>query len=183
MSVETQNTVKRPVGRPPLYTPELATELCKRIASCSHGIHVICAAEDMPSVTTVYEWLYEYPEFAERYARARTAQSEVLAQDIIRLSDEANLTHEHINKAKLQVDSRKWVASKLNPKKWGDGMVLRGDKDNPLDLGLAALLDAVASKRKEIPAIEAEYSVIEPMPAITSEAVQIDPMPPSGGGD
>jgi hypothetical protein len=37
-----------------------------------------------------------------------------------------------VQKHKLQVDSRKWLLSKLAPKKYGDKLELSGDNENPL---------------------------------------------------
>lgn len=53
---------------------------------------------------------------AEQYARARARQAEHYASEIIEIAD----TAEDAQLARLQVDARKWVASKLLPKVYGD---------------------------------------------------------------
>jgi hypothetical protein len=40
--------------------------------------------------------------------------------------------HENINRAKLKVDTRKWLMSKMDPKRWGDRIQVAGDAENPL---------------------------------------------------
>jgi hypothetical protein len=66
------------------------------------------------------------------YARAREAQAELYASEIIDISDDATQDElftdegkrvcnaEFVMRSKLRVDARKWVASKLLPKKYGD---------------------------------------------------------------
>ena len=52
------------------------------------------------------------------YVRARDGQAEKYADEIVEISDAATPQDAHV--ARLKVDSRKWVASKLLPKKYGD---------------------------------------------------------------
>ena len=56
------------------------------------------------------------PEFAEQYARAREVQAETLADEIVSIADEDG----DPQRQRLRVDARKWVASKLKPKRYGD---------------------------------------------------------------
>lgn len=65
-------------------------------------------------------WLQRYEEFMEQYARAREIQAEILAEDIISLADSAVEDGAAVAKARLQVDARKWYASKMAPKRYGD---------------------------------------------------------------
>jgi hypothetical protein len=37
-----------------------------------------------------------------------------------------------VQRARLQVDTRKWLLSKLAPKKYGERLELTGDPDRPL---------------------------------------------------
>lgn len=82
----------------------------------------------MPSLTTVYRWLQDSEEFREMYARAREDQADTLADEIVSIADEqkAALTAEgkpydpDVNRDRLRVDARKWVAAKLKPRKYGD---------------------------------------------------------------
>jgi hypothetical protein len=39
-----------------------------------------------------------------------------------------------INRNRLRVDARKWIAAKLKPRKYGDRQILAGDPDNPLEI-------------------------------------------------
>jgi len=126
------------MGRPTLFTPELAERICEEIAESSKGLHFICKEnEDFPNKSTVLRWLAipENSDFRDQYARAREAQADKLAAEILAISDDG--THdtmtvyigdvtkevedkEWVNRSKLRVDARKWLASKLAPKKYGD---------------------------------------------------------------
>jgi len=116
-----------PAGRPSKYTEELADEICLLISTTSQGLNTICKGDDMPSTVTVYAWLKNNKEFLNKYARAREEQADLLADEIIEIADnqqddiiEGKVNHENINRSRLRVDARKWKASKLAPKKYGE---------------------------------------------------------------
>jgi hypothetical protein len=50
--------------------------------------------------------------------RAREAQADKLFKESLEIADKA--TPENVNVARLQVDTRKWAAARLAPKKYGD---------------------------------------------------------------
>jgi len=52
----------------------------------------------------------------EQYARARDAQSDVIADEILMIAD----TEEDAQKARVRIDARKWLAGKMKPKVYGD---------------------------------------------------------------
>lgn len=121
------------MARPSDYTPEKAADICAKLVM-GESLRSICAAEDMPAIATVYLWLGKHPEFMEQYARAREDQADTLADEIIDIADEASrdtitdadgnetCNSEWINRSRLRVDARKWVASKLKPRKYGERM-------------------------------------------------------------
>lgn len=77
-------------------------------------------------------WLEAHEDFREKYARARADQADFLAEEILQIADdglndtytdeEGNVrtNQDVIARSRLRVDSRKWYASKLLPKKYGD---------------------------------------------------------------
>lgn len=124
------------VGRPSLYTPELANEICARIAE-GESLRAVCLADDKPAASTVCLWVVDHPEFAERYARAREAQAHLIADEIVEISDDdsgdydltpitqdvtavSKANQENIARSRLRVDTRKWYLSKMLPKRFGD---------------------------------------------------------------
>ena len=84
-------------------------------------------------------WLNQDAELAAEYARAREDLIERMAQEVLELSDvdvglqpDGKKDWAAVQKHKLQVDTRKWLLSKLAPKKFGDKLELTGDPDRPL---------------------------------------------------
>jgi hypothetical protein len=134
------------VGRPPMYTPELAAEVCKRISE-GESLRQVCRDESMPSTTTVMKWAREIPEFAQQYANAREALLEHWAEEINEIADDGSndwikrekeegrveivVDAEHIARSRLRVDTRKWLLSKLAAKKYGDKVEIGGG-DRPI---------------------------------------------------
>lgn len=128
-------------GRPSKFTWERAEKIFKRIAA-GEPLTKICRDNDVPKLTTVYDWLWgkgipaeHADEFAKRYDRAREKQLEAWSDQIIEISDDGTndcfkdlkykngqprMDHDHITRSRLRVDSRKWLLSKLNAKKFGE---------------------------------------------------------------
>jgi hypothetical protein len=66
---------------------------------------------------------------------------EVLADEVLSLADDvANAENPvAVAAARLQVDSRKWLLSKLKPKQYGDRLELAGQVDIAVDPGAVLL--------------------------------------------
>lgn len=104
------------MGRPTIYSPELIAEICSRISE-GQSLRTICRSDDMPSLNTIFVWLSKYPEFNDRYAIAKLEQSEALVEDLLEISDDRS---EDPASRRVRIDTRKWIAAKLKPKKYGD---------------------------------------------------------------
>ena len=109
----------------------MADIICERLAD-GESLRAICRDDSMPSQPTIFKWLGQQEQFSKQYARAREAQADAMADDILAISDDGlNDTYidEHGNKrtdqdvigrSRLRVDARKWLASKMAPKKYGE---------------------------------------------------------------
>lgn len=119
------------MGRPSKYTEAKADAICSLIAA-GKSVRAISQESGMPSESTIYLWLASEALFSEKYARAREQQADVYAQEIVTIADDAK----DAQIARLQVDARKWAASKLAPKKYGDKLDLNhgGQKENPVSV-------------------------------------------------
>lgn len=113
-------------GRPTDYSQELADYICERISD-GESLRAICESDDMPNRATVFRWLGKHQEFSDQYARAREEQAEALADEIVSIADQmppitdnGSTDSGHVSWQKNRVEARKWVASKLKPKKYGD---------------------------------------------------------------
>lgn len=109
------------MGRPSEYSDEIAEAICEAIAQGA-ALYRLCEREDMPAERTVYQWLEAREDFAQRYARARARQQDREVDHIVEIAD----TEEDPQKARVRIDARKWRASKLAPKKYGDRVELGG---------------------------------------------------------
>lgn len=120
-------------GRPTDYSIELAEEICDTIASSSKGIKKLCREnEHWPSYMTIYRWLRKHKEFCDLYTQAKRDQIQVYVDEIIEISDESShddlvnkngdvyCNSEWINRSRLRVDTRKWLAAKLVPRLYGE---------------------------------------------------------------
>lgn len=110
---------KRKLGRPTDYTKDMADKICEKISG-GLSLRAICAESGMPARGTVYRWLIENADFQDQYTRARDKQADYFAEEIIEIADSAEAESAAVAKAKLQIDARKWAASKIAPKKYGD---------------------------------------------------------------
>lgn len=105
------------MGRPTKYTDQLATDICVRIAM-GESLRSVCRDTEMPALASVFNWLKKYPDFLEQYERACVERSEMLIEDILDIADQSDPNH--AAKTRIQVDARKWIASKMKPKKYGE---------------------------------------------------------------
>jgi hypothetical protein len=121
------------MGRPSLYSDELAAEICERLAA-GESLNAICRDKRMPSRKVVHEWIADDRNgFRYKYARAREMQVEHYADEIIDIADAVAGETESavVQAAKLAIDTRKWIAAKRLPKKYGDKVQVGSDPDNP----------------------------------------------------
>jgi hypothetical protein len=124
---------KKPTGQPSSFKQETADAICLRL-SAGESLRSICSDEGMPTKTTVFKWLADFPAFANQYARAREEQADFYAEQIVEIADEDCVTLKSgdgddvevafdataVARNRLRVDARKWYASKVAPKKYGD---------------------------------------------------------------
>jgi len=91
--------------------------------------------------STFFDWVRDDKQLANNYARAREDLIEHIASETLQIADaEVGFTdsgstdHGAVQKQRLQVDTRKWLLSKLAPRKYGDRMMISGDQDNPVEV-------------------------------------------------
>ena len=121
-----------PGGRPTDYSLELTAAICERLA-VGESLRSICRDDEMPSMASIFLWLSKHPEFSEQYARAREAQAESHADRIVEIADDDTIDPNH---KRIMVDARKWVASKLKPKRYGD----KAEVEHKGDVGLTVVV-------------------------------------------
>ena len=104
------------IGRPSDYSEDMAAYICAEISS-GRSLRSICADKGMPAPSTVFLWLARHQSFSEQYAKAQEDRTAAFAEDIIDIADDDETD---VQRARLRVDARKWLMSKMAPKKYGD---------------------------------------------------------------
>lgn len=169
------STRKKPTGRPSSYTQAKADEICERLIG-GESLAAICRSDEMPNAVTVLRWQDAHDDFRIAYARAREAQIELYAAEIIDLADQCRegektketeigwycmacgkqvqwfsnqwvymgkeklpmcaagkpekrverevTTGDMVERSRLQIDARKWLAAKLLPNKYGEKIAI-----------------------------------------------------------
>ena len=119
-----------------IYNEDIAVEVCERIAAGELLRH-ICDDPRIPGQGTLHKWMAAEPTFAVAYTRAREQQMDGWSEDIVTISDMvAATTIERLDKngealpavvdpgaiqaAKLRIDTRKWLMSKLAAQRYVD---------------------------------------------------------------
>lgn len=133
-------------GAPSAYSDDIAAHIVTELVN-GRSLRSICREDKgMPNVSTVIRWLAnpEYSEFCAQYARAREAQADILADEILDIADETqvdaryngedvtlDISSNAVARNRLRVDARKWYTSKLAPKKYGEKLAIGGADDLP----------------------------------------------------
>ena len=154
-------TKKKPVNKADpavrtVYSEEVVDEICSRI-SRGERLVMICKDPSMPGYSTFMQWLLEgkHEGLSDKYARAREAQADFYAQEIVDIADTPVVFEKtKINEKgerettegdspehrRLQIDAREWYASKVAPKKYGD-------KQEVVHSGQVDIANALAAAR------------------------------------
>jgi hypothetical protein len=115
------------------YSPEIADLICDRIAEGA-SLRQICQDANMPARSTIFVWLEEHEGFARSYTLARQIQIEDLMDEILEIADDSSndwidregpdgkryrvVNPDSIRRSKLRIGARKWLISKLMPKRY-----------------------------------------------------------------
>lgn len=151
---------------------EIVTEVCERIAA-GEGVSAVFRSPgaDYPDIRTFWRWVHADAELDALYEKATQRRGEKYAEEIVDIVDGAGspllledgtpvLDREGfpvmvvdriaVEHAKVRADARKWVASRMLPKRYGDRTTIAGDADSPLSIEVsdarAAILRGLAPK-------------------------------------
>lgn len=110
-----------------IFTQEIADEICEQLM-LGKTLTKICKQEGMPHYTTIVKWLAKNEKFREEYQFARNVGYEKMSDDILDIADDNSADvdtngkeiWDTINRARLKVDTRKWLLSHALPKKYGN---------------------------------------------------------------
>lgn len=124
-------------GRPTDYTQEKADLICAKLAE-GKSLRTVCKEEKF-GMTAVFNWLRTNASFAKQYAQAKEEATDALAEEIHDIADQAHSViigdrsdNARVHAQQMRVDTRKWIMSKMKPKKYGDKLdMTTNGKDIP----------------------------------------------------
>jgi hypothetical protein len=141
--------VKNKGGRPLEYTKEMGDHICELVSSTGYGLLKLTKLyPELPDKITINRWRHRVQEFRTQYALAKLEQADILAEECLEIADDDSFdvrtnedgydvcNTEFIARARLRVDTRKWLASKLLPKQYGQ----HAEEGKPLDKSVVEML-------------------------------------------
>ena len=125
--------------KPTIYDAEIGKKICLMFATDPDmNLVVLNSDPSLPTVWTFYEWLHDHPDLDKSYARAREMWCDLRAAQLDALSlnplvgtitvkktggrdgdTTETRTHDNVDRARLAVETRKWLLAKERPKKYG----------------------------------------------------------------
>jgi hypothetical protein len=157
------------MGRPTTYSASVARRICDELPF--RTLKEICGDPELPSEEqeslpcerTFYRWLMSRPELQTLYWLAMEARSHVMADELIQIADASGDDFEEtidpetgqvllkprpemVARARLRVDTRKFLMAKRAPRRYGDGLKVNPFRDMD-DEELDALLEEAEQKR------------------------------------
>jgi hypothetical protein len=111
-------------------TDEQYNDILSRI-ECGESVNKICKSLGIHQ-ENFYKHMRKSEENADKYARAKAAQQDFYANQIIDIADDVSkdicydkdgkpyIDGFNAHRAKIMIDARKWTMAKLAPKKYGD---------------------------------------------------------------
>lgn len=123
-----------------IYSEELAKAVCEEIAN-GKSLRQIEKIEGMPSRDSIRRWCCQKDEFQVHYAQAKKKYAESIVDELVDIADDGvndfmdeaakksgrEFNSEHVQRSRLCIDTRKWIASKLLPKVYGDSLNVTGE--------------------------------------------------------
>lgn len=119
------------------YTEELGLLICEITAITTVGLKQLCKDYPwMPNQTSINRWMWKHEEFRLLYVQAKEFQADLLGYDCLDIADDVTndsifktdkngeqyevANNEWIQRSRLRVETRQWMARQLKPKVWGD---------------------------------------------------------------
>lgn len=153
---------KAKIGRPSIFTQELADKICNTIATNSGGLKKLCAQFDfMPDEQTINEWRWKNRNFGGQYLEAKQTQMHLMLEECEELAENVLYYYDKdgnkridapsVAKQMAKINMRKWHASKLAPKFYGDKHTVEDllNSNNDMRDELMQLREQLAEKNKK----------------------------------
>jgi len=140
----------------------IVDHVCTEMAKGRAFRTIMLKDKDMPTDKTFHSWIDKSETYLRQYARAASKRADAIFEDILDIADDQEgdvykdkdgneqTNHNVIQRARLRVDSRKWMAGKLNPKKYGEAQLLKlGDHEGE-EIKLNAIFSTDILKKPDV---------------------------------
>lgn len=110
-----------PQGKPgpvPLYSPEVAEDICRQISEGNKSLSAICAEHGIDR-DTFYKWVWKNEELAALCVRARLLQADSFFDNIMVIGKKIELGEIDPHAGKVLISSLEWMAERRNPLAYG----------------------------------------------------------------
>ena len=174
-------------GRPSEFTQEVFDDICEQMAK-GKSLRQVCDSPDMPNRSTFLRWVKGADERQAQYQLSRDASFDWIAEEAIRIADDSAgdyfiedrdgksvvvPDHARVQRARLQVDTRKWILSKIAPRKYGDKVELLSASTEGQDSGQAMAISWKPSVRVIVyPMLGSDGRVLNPGTPEYDEAIE-----------
>lgn len=189
-------------AKPTHETKEIREEICQRRTN-GEKLPDICADEHMPHYNTVINnwWLGSpgdgHDQFRIEYLKAMQSYTQRIVDEIVDIADDKEddwvwsskkgcwyPNNDTPTRAKVRIDTRKWIAQRLLPMLYGDTVKVDvTSSDDPSGSGARTLTDEKLAKLST-PALREVLSVLrdeDPNPGVTVENEPSDQSTPAEG--
>lgn len=132
---------------PKTWTDEQKAKACEEIltqVATGKSLRAICGRGDewIPPEATFRGWVDNDLDLAAQYTRARADRADAIFEECLVIADKQGadvetvdgvetVNHNVIQRARLQIDTRRWFLSKMQPKKYGEKLAIGGAEDLP----------------------------------------------------
>lgn len=139
--------------------PPEVFQVCRLI---TEGVSVQNGCKELGiSTSTFYQALRNSELLEKEYTRARETRADVRFEKLQDLLDEVKAGAIEPHAARVILDAIKWQTGKEKAKVYGDAMIVRGDKDNPIQVALGSAVDVAVQRRQALPVIDVIAERIE----------------------
>jgi hypothetical protein len=130
-------------GRPQVFDRDQVMDIICNLVTDGHNLPKICRRDDLPNRETIYQWMKEDAQLANKYAQARERRADARS-DRIDYYKRLSLTGKiDPNTARVIIDAEKWQAGKENAKRYGDRQII----EHEVGSNLAELMDLAKERR------------------------------------
>ena len=143
-------------------TKELTKEICTHITEKKTLIQIY-HNENIPTTWTIKKWVTKHEEFDTMYAKTREIQINTFTNQIIEIAEDGSndwieketkknrlietLDHEHFERSKLRIDTRKFLMSKITRHKYGEKITQKHTKKDNSNLTIKIHINKKTKKK------------------------------------